>query len=228
MARTLESVVRHCSAHRRLALLAGVLAASFVMLAPSESSAQTIIKNPGDHKKYVVELEPHGLLMWQSHYDAGYGYYDNGFGWGAGFRAAIPVTHNGFLPMINNSVAVGFGMDWGHYSYSCWYGRDRHDPYWGQRDCTGNEFWFPVVMQWNFYITKFFSAFVEPGLAVYHTRWSYPKEWCNASTPWYCDTWSHTGVYPVAFIGGRLGNDTVSFTFRIGYPYISLGASFML
>jgi len=231
MARTLGLFVRPSSTHRRLATLAGVLAASFVMLAPSASSAQTIIKNPGDHKKYSVELEPHGLLMWESHYDGGYGYYDNGVGWGLGFRAAIPVTHNGFVPMINNSVAVGFGMDWGHYSYNCWWDWGRRDP--GYRGkCGGDEFYFPVVMQWNFYITKFFSAFAEPGLAVYHTRWHYPKEWCggtnNYYNGYYCDTWTHTSVTPVGFIGGRLGNETVSFTFRVGYPYISLGGSFML
>ena len=85
-------------------------------------------------------------------------------------------------------------------------------------------------MQWNFYITKFFSAFAEPGLAVYHTRWHYPKEWCGPGyyNNYYCDTWTHTGVYPVGFLGGRLGNENVSFTFRVGYPYLSLGGSFML
>ena len=189
----------------------------------SATIAQAQIKQPGAHGHYSVELEPHASLWWRDHSHA---YWDNGQGWGLGLRASIPIVDNGFVSSINNNVAIGFGFDWGRYSHHCWWNKQRDLG----GDCTNSEFWFPVVMQWNFFITKAFSVFGEPGLAIRHSRWSWPNGWCQgAGGPVTCDySDSDTGLEPVFFVGGRVGNENVSFTFRLGWPYASVGASFFL
>ncbi len=209
---------RICS---RLTVLAGIAAASCIVLSATEADAQ--IKQPGAHGRYSVELEPHALLWWGSH---GHDYWGGGDeGLGLGLRATIPIVENGFIKTINNSVGIGFGLDWGHWGDKCYW--NRRDPnYYG--DCSVNEYHLPVVMQWNFYITRVFSVFGEPGLAIRHTRWNWPSTWCGGATPLTdCDA-SDTDVEPVFFAGGRLGNENVSFTFRIGYPYASAGVSIFL
>ncbi|MBI5534690.1 MAG: hypothetical protein HY898_18335 [Deltaproteobacteria bacterium] len=203
----------------RVALASGA-ALTFALAVPICAEAQ--IKQPGAHPDYSVELEPHATLWWQDH-DLGYG--DHGTGLGLGLRASIPLVDNGFVKTINNNVALGFGFDWGHYSHNCWWGRNR--AFYG--DCTNNVYWFPVVMQWNFFITKAFSVFGEPGLAIRHYRWSWPTGYCGPTPNTPCDdTYTDTTLDPVFFMGGRVGNDKVTFTFRVGWPYASLGASFFL
>ena len=58
---------------------------------------------------------------------------------------------------INNSVAIGFGLDLLHYD-SCWY----------NAPCSANYIHIPVVMQWNFYVAQRWSVFGEPGLVIFH------------------------------------------------------------
>jgi len=200
-----------------LAVVAGICAAASVTFWSVDAAAQ--IKQPGAHGRYSVELEPHALLFWDSH---GWNYYNgsnNGFG--LGLRATIPIVENGFVKTINNSVGIGFGLDWGHWGGDCYW--NRNDRY--RSDCSINEFHLPVVMQWNFFITKAFSVFGEPGLTIRHTKWSWPdglcpdgRVGCNYST-------SDTDLQPVFFAGGRVGNESVSFTFRLGWPYASAGCS---
>lgn len=199
-------------------LLAWGIVLCAVQLPVREASAQ--IKERGAHARYAVELEPHALLWWgdRSHY------WDDGLGMGAGLRVSIPILQDGFVPSINNSVAIGFGGDWGRYDHQCWW---RGDPSLNG-DCVNNEFWFPVVMQWNFFMTKSFSLFGEPGLAIRHSRWTWPNGYCTTSSgPEVCDfSDSETGLEPAFYAGGRVGNENVAFTFRVGWPYASVGASF--
>ena len=211
----------------RVGLVVCAAAACATMFVAREAEAQ--IKQPGAHAKYSVELEPHAAIWWQ---DSGDAYWSNNSGWGLGLRASIPLVDNGFVSSINNNVTLGFGLDWGHFSHKCYWGWNRNDPrYYGNNDCTANTLWFPVVMQWNFFITKAFSVFGEPGLAIRHSWWNWNGgAWCGpANNPYSCD-WSdsNTGLEPVFFVGGRVGNEKVSFTFRLGWPYASLGASFFL
>lgn len=73
----------------------------------------------------------------------------------------------------------------------------------------GGTLFIPVVMQWNFWLTNHWSLFVEPGLGFA----------------------IHGGEFldPILAIGGRYHfSDKVALTFRIGYPAISIGASFFL
>ena len=73
-------------------------------------------------------------------------------------------------------------------------------------------FFIPVVMQWNFWLTNHWSVFGEPGVGF------------AANTASGRDVLHFTG-----YVGGRYHfNDRVSLTLRLGYPSISVGASFFL
>jgi hypothetical protein len=175
------------------------------MLAGAPARADDTIKRPGDHPSYSVELEPHLLLGW-----GGWGYGGSGYGFGG--RFGIPIVSNGFVPTINNSVAISFGMDFVHYD--CWY----------NGNCALNRLDFPVTMQWNFYVAHHWSVFGEPGLFIYH---GFVGD-CPAG-PAFCNRPTETGISPAFFVGGRYHfSDTAALTMRIGYPTFAIGFSFFL
>jgi hypothetical protein len=167
--------------------------------------ADETIKHPGDHPKYSVEIEPHVLFGIGNVYGPG--------GFGLGGRFSIPIVHNGFVPTINNSVAITFGLDWTHFDW-CWY----HGP------CSGDYIGFPVAMQWNFYVAQRWSVFGEPGVEIYHGFISdCPAAQNCGGRP------VVTGIEPAIFVGGRYHlSDTTSLTMRIGFPTFSFGFSFFL
>jgi hypothetical protein len=203
----------------RPALLASTLA-SALALAPTARADDTI-KHPGDHPDYAVEIEPHGLWSW-THYD-----YAPNDGFGLGARFSIPIVKNGFVPSINNSVAIGFGVDWLHYSgASCYYydnGPHYHGPCYDVGDA--NYLFFPVVMQWNFFVAKQWSVFGEPGLVIYHGFFDYCA---GAPAGFNCGNPTSTGVDFAFYLGGRYHvSDHVALVLRIGYPTFSFGVSFM-
>jgi hypothetical protein len=179
----------------RLVCLALALTIGTLVAAPAR--ADDTIKRPDDHPSYAVEIEPHGVL--------GYGvvYPDSGFG--AGARFSIPIVHNGFIPTINNSVAISFGVD-AVYFDTCGGG------------CSATYLDFPVALQWNFYVARHWSVFGEPGLVVGHGFLS--------GTYGFPDTW----VYPAFFAGARYQlSEKVSLTMRVGFPTLfSFGVSFFL
>lgn len=193
-------------------LAALVVAAAGVLVWAPPAHADSIIKNPGDHPDYRVELEPHGLLGW--------GRAWGGAGLGLGARASIPIVRNGFVQTLNNSVAISFGIDWVRYS-DCYY-HWRGVGY----GCGASFFMFPVAMQWNFWLTEKWSVFGEPGLHVYHA--TYDANWCDPRFLG-CAYPTTTSVDFAFYAGGRFHfNDKVSLTMRIGYPTLSVGASFFL
>jgi hypothetical protein len=196
---------------------------ALLLAMPGVAHADGLIKHPGDHPDYGLELEPHGL----------FGPFDppndpTGTGPGAGVRFTIPIVKNGFVDTINNSVGIGFGIDWVHYE-----GRQVSVGYcaeWapgpGSRGiCTAiggpmggpaDYLYFPLVMQWNFWLHKSFSMFGEPGLAIYRESSKFQPS-------------SHMGVVPILAMGGRWHfSQVAALTFRIGYPTFSLGISFLL
>lgn len=64
----------------------------------------------------------------------------------------------------------------------------------------------PLAMQWNFWLSTHWSVFGEPGIAIAAR--------------------DHIG--PVLMAGGRFHfNDKIALTMRVGYPALSVGASFM-
>jgi hypothetical protein len=194
-------------------------AACGLMLWSNAASAQ--IKQPGAHPDYGVEIEPHLLLQWTNR-----PWGDEGFG--PGIRINVPLMDNGPIDKINNNMAIGFGFDWAHFGDICKY-------WWGRRfagqpddlDCSADVFWFPVVLQWNFWLTPVISVFGEPGLAIEHTRWRW-EGYCNGFE--ICDfDGSDTDLEFVFWGGARfMFSDSVGATVRVGTPYISAGINFLL
>lgn len=205
--RSCRSGVLALLSHAVLALNAGV------------AVADDTIKHPGDHPNYSVEIEPHLLWGW-AHYD--YAPYD---GFGLGGRFSIPIVDNGFVSTINNSVAIGFGLDWLHYSYGgCYYYRG-YRPGYCSNVGDANFLLFPVVLQWNFFVAKHWSVFGEPGLVIYHGFLDYCAN-LPPGTP--CSNPTTTGVDLALYAGGRYYfNEHVALVMRIGYPTFSVGVSFM-
>jgi hypothetical protein len=197
-----------------------------VLLAGLPAQAQSIIKNPGDHPKYSVELEPHGVFQYAWTPDwMGYA------GFGLGFRASIPFLDNGPISNINNNMAISFGGDWTHFSHDWCYGGRPYMAWPGDYGCSANSLWFPVVLQWNFFLTDVISVFGEPGLALVHDWWTGWWPCGNAANPYgaceYHD--SRTGLAPAFWGGARfLFGDTVGVTVRVGMPSVTLGVSFLL
>ncbi len=194
---------------RSLRAVASVVALASCFAFAREASAQSIIKNPGDHVKGGVELEPHLVL---SPFNTPY----NDLGLGLGFRASIPIVDNGFVSTINNNVAIGFGLDWMRYRGCDW------------SDCDSiNHFAVPVVMQWNFFLTKAWSVFAEPGLALnFHTGFDCDNYRDRFGRRYGC--YRDNRVDPTLFVGGRWHfSQYTTLTMRIGWPYWSIGVSFL-
>jgi hypothetical protein len=186
---------------------------------PERAHAQSIIKQPGNHPDYTFEAEPHGLIGFDPPGRA----HDNGLG--VGFRGAFNLVDNGFISKINNSVAIGFGLDYIHYDdddYGYWCGnkwRDRYDcgnPYYDDFDV--DYFVLPVVLQWNFYLHRKWSVFGEAGGGLAFI----------SADDWYGD--DDIEFFPMMFFGGGRFHfsDAAALTMRIGYPYASVGVSFFL
>ena len=94
-------------------------------------------------------------------------------------------------------------------------------------DCDGTDLWLPVTFQWNFFFTKVVGAFFEPGLAV--SYWH--REWIDDCGGDPCEReGSDLDLAEfVVFVGGRfLFSERAGMTVRIGWPYVSIGGTFLL
>ena len=190
-----------------------------VLWFPTTALAQ--IKQPGAHVNYSVELEPHGVILWD-----GPGSEE---GIGLGFRASIPLFHNGPIPKINNNMAIGFGFDWVYYDLPCSRAYYNNGVVVIGGDCSATDFWMPVVAQWNFYLTPAIAVFGEPGLAVRHRRISLGDCRTPNGTIINCDDSDTDFLNPFFAAGGKFFvSRSISVTVRLGFPAISVGASFYL
>ncbi len=107
------------------------------LLMPGNAMADAYgITHPRQHIDYYFELEPEVVIVFGRNLDEGPG---------LGVRGSIPVMFNGFIPSINNSIAVTFGFD--------------KDPI-GR----GHTYNVPMALQWNFWLHRNFSVFGEPGI----------------------------------------------------------------
>jgi hypothetical protein len=184
-----------------------------LVAASRNARADETVNHPGDHLRYAVEIEPHLEFAWADWGDGGA--IGGGVGYGAGIRFSIPIVYNGFVPSINNSVAIGFGLDFLHF------GCDTILENIGNYSCDVNSLSFPVVLQWNFYVSRNWSVFGEPGLFIYH---QFVDLSCNGQA---CPTPTETSVLPAFYVGGRYRlNNRLAFTMRVGYPTASFGLSF--
>jgi len=66
----------------------------------------------------------------------------------------------------------------------------------------------PVVMQWSFYLTRAWSVFAEPGVLARFDGDLHPVFMTQLGARWHF-------------------KDTVTLTMRVGWPYWSVGVSFM-
>jgi hypothetical protein len=202
---------------------AGIAAASMLGALPTQARADSVIKRPGARPDYAVELEPHLVLALD-----GPVWADEGIG--LGFRASIPIVDEP-IKTINNNMAIGFGFDWAHHgdNNACWW-RYRNVYYaYPDDNCNANSFYFPVVLQWNFWLTDIISVYGEPGLAIRYWRYEGP---CNyADWDGICD-YDDTDVLPIVFYGGArfMFSDSVGLNVRMGFwpTMLNVGASFLL
>ena len=194
---------------------AWLLLIACLLLFATTASAQ--IKQPGAHESYSAELEPHLVVQWSDEP----AWDDEGFG--LGLRASFPVVDNGPVTTINNSLAIGVGLDWAHFDDACNIGNLNLND-----DCSANDFWIPVVVQWNFFFSKLISAFPEIGLGIQHSRWDIGV--CRVGNNFVrCDDESDTDVELVLWLGVRFHVASgVAITLRLGVPSLLLGASFFL
>lgn len=181
-------------------LSAAVLAAlAWSSAAAADSST---IKRPGANPNYVLELEPHFVLGPFDPPEVG-----TGVGIGPGVRATFEFLDNGPISKINNTMGIGIGFDWVHYTRG---GRCEDDPF--CEDTSVDHYYFPIVLQWNFWLSQNWSVFGEPGIAFR----------ASPETRDRFDTFVIGG-------GGRLHfSDTVALTLRLGMPAFSVGVSFLL
>ncbi len=105
---------------------------------------------------------------------------------GVGFRGTFNIVDNGFIKSINNSVGIGIGADW-----------------------TKDHWRIPIVMQWNFWLSRNWSVFGEPGALV--------------------DFGKKPKPHPAIYAGGRFHfTERITLTMRVGHPTASVGVSFLL
>jgi hypothetical protein len=174
--------------------------------APTRVAAQ--IEASGHHQHYAVELEPH--LVWQWTDDEAS--VDDGIGFG--FRATIPILQDGPVTTINNSLAIAFGLDWAHFGGGC---------VGVANDCSEDDIWVPVTLQWNFYLTQMISVFPEFGLGFRDAL--FDRSVCLNGR---CRD-SDLQVYPILWFGARFHfTDMVALVVRLGTPSLQFGVSFTL
>src|SRR5262249_3913515 len=134
---------------------------------------------------------------------------------------SIPVMSPGFVKTINDSIAISFGLDLIHYDgYDYYYGCGRF----GLCAYNYGSFWsayFPVALQWNFWLSDKWSVFGEPGFAFRHSFYS--DVYCAPG--YYCPP--HDDFYPAIYAGARFAvSNSLALTMRLGYPTLfSFGLS---
>jgi hypothetical protein len=176
--------------------LVAALASVCVLASASARAEDSILKQPDQHPDSFVELEVHGVVA----YGAGpflIGRYDE-IGFGPGFRANFRILKDGFIPSLNDTVALGVGAELVFDTNSAVH------------------LVTPVVLQWNFWLTKHWSVLGEPGVAI-----SFPMSTPRGPEPVF--------VTPSLSVGARYNfNDHVTLVMRLGYPVTSVGVSFFL
>ncbi len=198
-----------------------VLSTATLSLLSSSGRAQSIIDIDTRHPRYAVELEPHLALGWL---------LPPGDAWGAGIggglRASILIAEDGLITGVNESVALGVGLDLLHHGSGGAVAGECAE-YVGsgnERICVrvagaggpSSYLYVPFAFQWNFFLTESWSIFGEPGIGTYLQFRD-------------LDGTVGAGVFPLFQIGGRYHfSERATLTLRAGYPYLSVGVSFLL
>jgi hypothetical protein len=114
---------------------------------------------------------------------------------------------------VPDNLAISFGADILHYD-NCYFAND----------CGANYLLAPVALQWNVFVARPVSLFVEGGAFLY-------KGWFDGCGPGDgpgCSPPSNFGLLPTVALGGRVHiGRNAAFTLRLGYPTSTLGVSFL-
>jgi hypothetical protein len=193
---------------RRL-LIATVSVAAIALPCAARADEEVVYRAEGprparfDASLYPVEIEPHFTFGPENVYGAA--------GFGGGLRIGIPLVA-GALGRVPDNLAISFGADILHYD-NCFFAND----------CGANYLMVPVAAQWNIFVARRASVFVEGGAFLY-------KGWFDECGPDNngCSAPPDFGVLPTVAVGGRVHISRFSaFTLRLGYPTTTLGVSFM-
>jgi hypothetical protein len=197
------------------ALVSLALLSAAGLAARPAAAADVLVRRGSVQPSLPFELEPHLILGAATPPGPG-----TGTGSGIGVRGSFLLAPSGFLARVDDSVALGIGLDLMRYDGaggrfgSC----VRTTP--GPAETTictevstgaaSNYAFIPVVMQWNFWLTPAWSVFGEPGLDVFVAS-------------------GGAGVTPALFVGGRFRvSRDIALTLRLGWPTFTLGGSFFL
>ena len=139
-------------------MLKMVLVATALMATPvlAEDEAPAKTDTPSGetfrHSGSLLDRSPqHRSQMLSVFLGLPYGYfYYGGFPFGLGGRYLIPILHDGFIPAVNDSFSIEFGVDFS--------------------GVLGRTFYpvlsIPVEVMWQFHFTPKFSAYAKVGIAL--------------------------------------------------------------
>lgn len=131
-----------------------------------------------------------------------YGYYYYGFPFGVGARFGIPIVHDGFLPMLNDSFGIEFGADLYGVAGARFY------PTLG----------LPVELYWAFHFTKNFAAYAKVGAVL---EFNFVPYACTAIG---CRAYSLVTASPIGNVGLIWHfSQKLSLRAEAGYPWIKVG-----
>jgi hypothetical protein len=196
----------------RLAPAAAAGAAIVATAAPAQVMTQRSVATVS----FRLELEPHFTVG--AALPPGPG---TGSGSGLGVRGSYMVAPQGFIDAVEDSISFGVGLDIVRYrGDGGLFGRclARPPAPAGTSVCTEVDIggaphtyiFVPVVLQWSFWLTPRWSLFGEPGITIFAAS-------------------GEASASPALFVDGRFQlTNTVALTLRLGWPTISLGASFLM
>lgn len=132
-------------------LVCGALAAMAMAESSPAAAADWIIKQPNRHPNYFIELEPHAsMILWRRTIHRRFVTLDSEAGqteFGGGARINFEIV-DPVIPSLNNSIALGTGLDFMSCSSFC---RNQVQVF------------LPAVAQWNFYLTQKWSVYANLG-----------------------------------------------------------------
>jgi hypothetical protein len=156
----------------------------------------------GEYANYPIEIEPHLTFGPDNVYGAS--------GFGGGLRVSIPVV-GGYLGNVADNLAISFGGDLVHYD-NCY-----------SDACGANYVLLPLAAQWNIFVVRRVSLFVEGGAYIY-------KGFLDGCGPGDgpCSPPSDFGLLPTIALGARVHfSPGAALTARLGYPTTTIGFSFL-
>ncbi len=194
------------SRYFKLSLLALALLSTPVLADETGTASDTPTESTFRHQGALLDRSPQRRSQMLSVFlGIPYGYYYyGGFPFGLGARYLIPILHDGFIPAINDSFSIEFGLDFSGVAARGFY------PTLG----------IPVEVMWQFHLTQKFSAYAKVGVVIEFNF-----------VPYACaGTFACRGVVSASPIG-NIGlmykfTDKISFRAEAGYPWVKVGLGF--